>query len=106
MMSVGVMGTLTSCEGKKPPKSDRETMLVAQSSRTYYLYHSQFSCKMECAILFVVVVLLIFLLLPLGEYGIRETLLFTSVSLSTTVGKCPWMEDQAVARQLPSTDTE
>jgi hypothetical protein len=43
----------------------------------------------------------LFLLLPLGAQGIRETLRFTSVSYSKTFGKTAWTSDQPVARPLP-----
>jgi nitrate reductase alpha subunit len=43
-------------------------------------------------------------LAPAGAWGIHETFRFTSVSLSRTVGRTPWMSDQLTARPLPIQD--
>jgi hypothetical protein len=39
-----------------------------------------------------------------GAWGIHETSLFASVSLSGTVGGTPWASDQLIARPLPTQD--
>jgi hypothetical protein len=39
---------------------------------------------------------------PSGAWGIHESSRFTSVSLSRTVGRTPWMSDQLIARPLPT----
>jgi hypothetical protein len=54
----------------------------------------------------ILIIIILFLLLPLGAYGIRETLRFTSISYSKTVGMTPWTGDLLVARPLPNTNTE